>query len=106
MYLELHHLPPVRTMLCNKRLKIIHICTLTKLSKRLQKIFMNNCLKSLHSVNEAITLNVQLTELLKKAGFHLTKWLSNSKEVLTKISQESKNNLILDVKGSWSRKGL
>ena len=62
-----------------------------------ENFYMDDCLKSLHSVNEAITLSIQLTSLLKKGGFHLTKWLSNSKEVLTKVSQESKNNLILDV---------
>ena len=62
-----------------------------------ENFYMDDCLKSLHSVNEAITLSIQLTSLLKKGSFHLTKWLSNSKEVLTKVSQESKNNLILDV---------
>ena len=60
-----------------------------------KNFYIDDCLKSFHSINEAITL--KLTELLKKGKFHLTKWLSNSKEVLTKISQESKNNIILDV---------
>ena len=45
-----------------------------------ENFYMDDCLKSLHSVNQAITLGVQLTELLKKGGFHLTKWLSNSKK--------------------------
>ena len=49
--------------------------------------YMDDCLKSLYSVNEAITLSVQLTKLLNKGGFHLTKWLNNSKKVLAKISQ-------------------
>ena len=44
-----------------------------------ENFYMVDCLKSLYSVNEAITLSVQLTKLLKKGGFHLTKWLSNSR---------------------------
>ena len=62
-----------------------------------ENFYMDDCVKSLYSVNKTITLSVQLTKFLKKGGFHLTKWLSNSKEVSTKISQESKNNIILDV---------
>ena len=38
-----------------------------------ENFYMDNYLKSLHSVNEAITLGVQLIKLLKKGGFHLTK---------------------------------
>ena len=44
-----------------------------------ENFYMDDCLKCFYSVNEAITLSVQLTKLLKKGGFHLTKWLSNSK---------------------------
>ena len=58
---------------------------------------MDDCLKFLHSDNEAITLSVQLTKLFKKDGFYFTKCLSNSKEVLTKISQERNNDVILDL---------
>ena len=61
-----------------------------------ENFYMDDCLNSLHFINEAITLSIKLTKLLKKGVFHLTKWLSNSK-VLTKISQECKNNTILDV---------
>ena len=62
-----------------------------------ENFYMDNCLKFFHSVNETITLSVQLTQLLKKGGFHLTKWLNNSREILQRISQERKNHVLLDV---------
>ena len=49
-----------------------------------ENFYMDDCLKSLHFVNEAIILSVQLTKLLKTGRFYLTKWLSNSKEVFNK----------------------
>ena len=40
-----------------------------------ENFYMDDCLKSLHSVNEAITLSVQLTKLQKKGGFDVFVWV-------------------------------
>lgn len=44
--------------------------------------YMDDLLKSVPTTDEAIRLAHQLIDLLKKGGFRLTKWLSNSREVI------------------------
>ena len=46
---------------------------------------MNDCLKSVPSTEEAIRLREDLSELLMRGGFRLTKWSCNKKEVLETI---------------------
>ena len=46
---------------------------------------MDNCLKSLPSVNDAIAHVIHLQALLSRGGFRLTKWVSNSGKVLLAI---------------------
>ena len=48
----------------------------------LRAFYVDDLLKSVHSVDDAIRLAKELMEMLKKTGFRLTKFLSNSKEVL------------------------
>ena len=43
-----------------------------------RNFYVEDCLKSVKSDQDTIYLVKNLTELLKKGGFHLTKWLSNS----------------------------
>ena len=47
-----------------------------------RNFYVDDCLKSVPMVPEARRLVIQLTDLLAKGGFHLTKWLSNCREVL------------------------
>ena len=47
--------------------------------------YVDDCLKSVATVHEASRLASQLVQLLAKGGFHLTKWISNSREVLVEI---------------------
>ncbi|XP_033105089.1 uncharacterized protein LOC117107502 [Anneissia japonica] len=47
--------------------------------------YVDDCLKSVKTTEEAIELSSQLRELLAKGGFRLTKWLSNDRQVLEKI---------------------
>ena len=47
--------------------------------------YVDDLLKSVGSVSQAVTLAAELRELLKHGGFRLTKWISNSKEVLQTI---------------------
>ena len=44
--------------------------------------YLDDCLVSLHSVQEVIAVRKSLSELLVKRGFILKKWISNSDEVL------------------------
>ena len=60
---------------------------------------MDDCLKSVESVNEAIRMVKELKNLCKVGGFNLTKWCSNQKEVLNEIPIEdlSKGLINLDL---------
>lgn len=52
----------------------------------LTDFYMDDLLKSLPSELEATTLALQMIDLLSRGGFHLTKFMSNSREVLSKLS--------------------
>ena len=47
--------------------------------------YVNDCLKLVATVHEASRLVSQLVQLLAKGGFHLTKWISNSRKVVEEI---------------------
>jgi len=61
---------------------------------------IDNCLKSVPSETEGISLVNELHTLLSKGGFHLTKWISNSQKVIDSIPLservESVKDLLLD----------
>ena len=50
-----------------------------------RNFYMDDCIKSVATEKEAIRLVSQLTALLAKGGFRLTKWLSNRTNVLDKV---------------------
>ena len=50
-----------------------------------RNFYVDDCLKSVATVPEASRLANQLVQLLAKGGFHLTKWISSSREVLEEI---------------------
>lgn len=52
--------------------------------------YVDDCLKSLPSEHEAVELVKDLTSLCQAGGFHLTKWLSNSRAVLAQIPIEDR----------------
>jgi len=51
----------------------------------LSDLYVDECLKSVDSVERAIHIVHQLTKLLKNGGFRLTKWISNSRDVMASI---------------------
>ena len=55
-----------------------------------KNFYVDDCLKSVSTTNKAVNLANQLTALLAKGGFHLTKWMSNSREVLATIPLEER----------------
>ena len=52
--------------------------------------YVDDCLKSLETENEAIDLVKDLTCVCHTGGFHLTKWVSNSRTVLSHIPKEDR----------------
>ena len=57
-----------------------------------KNFYMDDCLKSVASEKDAFWLFQNLTDLLQKGGFHLTKWISSSSEVLKKIPDVEKSS--------------
>ena len=51
-------------------------------------VYVDDCLMSRKSEDDAITVVAYMKELLKKGGFNLTKWVSNSRNVLSMIPEE------------------
>ena len=70
-----------------------------------RNFYVDDCLKSVKSEQDAVSLMKGLTNLLKEGGFHLTKWLSNSREVIESIPESeqatSVKDLDLNQKSSW-----
>ena len=52
-----------------------------------RNFYVDDCLKSVKSEQDGISLAKDLTNLLEKGGFRLTKWLSNSREVVESIPE-------------------
>ena len=50
-----------------------------------KNFYVDDCLKSTSNVEKAKRLATQLREILAKGGFRLTKWASNSREVMASI---------------------
>lgn len=55
-----------------------------------QNFYVDDCLKSVHSVEQAISLYRQLTEVCAKGGFRLNKWVCNHRSVLSEIPEENR----------------
>ena len=59
--------------------------------------YIDDCLKSLSSEQEAVQLVKELTSLCQKGGFRLTKWASNSRPVLKHIPKEDRAGEVRDL---------
>ena len=53
-----------------------------------KNFYMDDALKSVESEDKAIRLAHQLRNLLLRGGFNLTKWLSNSRNVIESVPEE------------------
>lgn len=58
--------------------------------------YIDDCLKSAASEEEALTLTQDCTSLCSKGGFRLNKWISNS-QVVASIPEEEKAKEITDL---------
>ncbi|XP_048753936.2 uncharacterized protein LOC125665332 [Ostrea edulis] len=50
-----------------------------------QNFYVDDCLKAVDSVRNAVSLVKDLQELLKSGGFHISKWISNNRKVMNSI---------------------
>ena len=67
--------------------------TITTVNKN---FYVDDCLKSVQTVNKAVRLADQLRALLAKGGFHLTKWVRNSGKVMASILENDRAASIID----------
>lgn len=58
---------------------------------------MDDCLKSLSTEYDAIQMVKDLTTLCQKGGFHLTQWVSNSREVLQSIVEKDRSKNLTEL---------
>ncbi|XP_077966593.1 uncharacterized protein LOC144420807 [Styela clava] len=59
--------------------------------------YVDDCLTSSDSDEDAIDTKTQLCKLMKKGGFNLTKWISNSSTVMAKIPESEQTKSIKDL---------
>lgn len=59
--------------------------------------YVDDCLKSLPSEAEALQIIQDLTAMLQRGGFHLSKWITNSRTVLTSIPEEERSRTTKDL---------
>ena len=62
-----------------------------------RNFYVDDLLKSVKSENEALKLIKELKELLQRAGFNLTKWMSNSHKVLESIEQKERAKSVINL---------
>ena len=62
-----------------------------------RNFYGDDCLKSTTTVNEAVKLAGDLSKLLAKGGFHLTKWMSNKREVIESIPESERAASVVDL---------
>lgn len=62
-----------------------------------RNFYVDDCLKSVDTECNAIQLANDLRDLLQKGGFRLTKWLSNSRQVIETIPQQERARSVLSL---------
>ena len=62
-----------------------------------RNFYVDDCLTSVKSQDEAIDLVNELQRLLRRGGFNLTKWICNSRAVLEKIPQSDRAKEVKDL---------
>ena len=62
-----------------------------------RNFYVDDCLLSVDSVQEARQIVKDVTSLLQEGGFRLTKWLSNSREVMSSIPDAERAKSVVDL---------
>jgi len=63
----------------------------------LRNFYVDDCLKSVDDENEAIELVRELTDLLSRGGFKLTKWVSTSRKVLASMIEADRSQGVKNI---------
>ena len=63
----------------------------------LRDFYVDDFLKSMKTSQEAILMQKQLTEVLSRGGFHLTKWNSNCRDVLDVVPRKERSKEIKNI---------
>lgn len=69
----------------------------------LRNFYVDDCLKSVSTEDDAVTLASDLSNLRASGGFTLTKWMSNSRKVLMSIPEVHRASEVKDLDLSQSR---
>jgi len=67
-----------------------HLYSSEAIDTVLRNFYMDDCLKSVETIEEAIKLQEELRSLLARGGFRLTKWMSSDKDVLPTIPESER----------------
>ncbi|KAJ8024616.1 hypothetical protein HOLleu_34563 [Holothuria leucospilota] len=59
--------------------------------------YVDDCLRSVPTIDEGRRLIPQLSELLRRGGFRLTKWFSNNKDVMSVIPPSERAESVVDL---------
>ncbi|XP_065068249.1 uncharacterized protein LOC135693649, partial [Rhopilema esculentum] len=62
-----------------------------------RNFYVDDLLKATKDANKAIIMQKQLTDLLARGGFHLTKWMSNCREVIDAIPENERSKELKNV---------
>ena len=63
----------------------------------LKNFYVDDLCKSCASVEQAINFIKQICDLLSSGGFHLTKFLSNNKQILSSVSEKDRASSVVDL---------
>ena len=63
----------------------------------LKNFYVDDLCKSCASVEQAINFIKQISDLLSSGGFHLTKFLSNPKQILSSVSENDRASSVVDL---------
>lgn len=63
----------------------------------LKNFYVDDCLKSVESEAEALSLAHNLIALCARGGFRLNKWVSNSRALLLSLPEEDRANKVKDL---------
>lgn len=64
-------------------------------------MYVDDCLAGADDIGAAVELQQSLDKMMERGGFNLTKWASNSKEVLSHIDeQEQAKSITIDFNAS------
>ena len=62
-----------------------------------RSFYVDDCLKLLPTVGKAVAFATELRELTQQGGFHLAKWVSNSRELLSSIPDKDRSKNVQSV---------